>query len=168
MPRIIQPLTRFHDGQPFGCGDQDLNAYLRYTARQHSEKGIARTFVAVDDTNSPEILGFFTLVSCEIFVEKLSRKFAKKYPSRAPAVKLARLAVASHLQRKGLGAYLLLDAMDRVLRVAEHLGIIGFFVDAKHEEAANFYRRFGFLPLPDNALELFLPVATIREAIENK
>ena len=58
--------------------------------------------------------------------------------------------------------------MDRVLRVAEHLGIIGFFVDAKHEEAANFYRRFGFLSLPDNALELFLPLATILEAFESK
>jgi len=166
MPWIIQPLTRSHDRQHFDCGDQDLKAYLRYTARQHSEKGTARTFVAVDDTNPSEILGFFTLVSCEIFAEKLPRKFAKKYPSRAPAVKLARLAVASHLQRKGLGSYLLLDALDRVLRVAEHLGIIGFFVDAKHEEAAKFYRRFGFLPLPDNALELFLPLATIREAFE--
>jgi len=168
MSWIIQPLTRFHDRQHFDCGDQDLNSYLQYTARQHSEKGIARTFVAVDDTNFSEIQGFFTLVSCEIFVEKLPKKFAKKYPSRAPAVKLARLAVASHLQKKGLGSYLLLDAMDRVLRVAEHLGIIGFFVDAKHEEAAKFYRRFGFLPLPDNALELFLPLATIREAFENK
>jgi GNAT superfamily N-acetyltransferase len=166
MPWIIQPLTRSHDRQNFDCGDQDLNAYLRYTAHQHSEKGIARTFVAVDDTNPSEILGFFTLVSCEIFVEKLARKFAKRYPTRAPAAKLARLAVATHLQRKGLGTHLLLDAMDRVLRVAEHLGIIGFIVDAKHEDAANYYHQFGFIPLPDNALELFLPLATIRKAFE--
>jgi hypothetical protein len=51
---------------------------------------------------------------------------------------------------------------------AEHLGIVGFFVEPKHEEAAKFYRRFSFLPLPDNALELFLPLATIREAFEKK
>jgi len=54
--------------------------------------------------------------------------------------------------------------MDRVLRVAEHLGIIGFFVDAKDVEAAMYYKQFGFIPLPDNSLELFLPLATIRQA----
>lgn len=119
MPWRIQPLTRSHDRQNFDCGDQDLNAYLRYTAR-------------------------------------------------ASAAKLARLAVTNHLQRKGLGSHLLLDAMDRVLRVAEHLGIIGFFIDAKDEKAADYYRQFGFIPLPDNALELFLPLTTIRKAFENK
>jgi hypothetical protein len=43
------------------------------------------------------------------------------------------------------------------------MGIIGFFVDAKDEGAAGFYRHFGFIPLPDNPLELFLPIATIRK-----
>ena len=79
-------------------------------------------------------------------------------------MKLARLAVSKNMQRKGLGAHMIINAMDRVLRVAEHLGIIGFFVDAKDAEAAMYYKQFGFIPLPDNPLELFLPLATIRQA----
>jgi len=164
MPLRIELLSRSHNRQRFDCGNIDLNRYLRNTARQHIEKGISRTFVLVDDENPSEIIGFFTLASCEILVDKLPRKYAKKYPTRAPAAKLARLAVAKHIQKKGLGTYMMLDAMDRILRVAEHLGIIGFFVDAKNTEALIFYQQFGFISLPDNLLELFLPIATIRQA----
>ena len=45
-------------------------------------------------------------------------------------------------------------------------GVIGFFVDAKNNVAAGNYRQFGFIPLPDNAFELFLPIATIRKAFK--
>lgn len=164
MPLRIEPLSRTHNRQGFDCGSIDLNRYLRNTARQHSEKGISRTFVLVEDEAPTEILGFFTLASCEILVDKLPRKYAKKYPNRTAAAKLARLAVARDMQKKGLGAHMMLDAMDRILRVSEHLGVIGFFVDAKNAEAAIFYQQFGFIPLPDNPLELFLPLATIRQA----
>jgi len=166
MPLRLEILTRIHDRQGFDCGSADLNRYLRNTARQHSEKGISRTFVLVTDENPSETLGFFTLASCEILVEKLPKGYAKKYPNRAPAAKLARLAVAKHMQKKGLGAHMMLNAMDRILRVAEHLGIIGFFVDAKDDEAAMYYKQFGFTPLPDNPLELFLPLKTIRQAFK--
>jgi len=164
MPLRIEVLTRVHNRQGFDCGNIHLNRYFRNTARQHSGKGISRIFVLVDDESPSEILGFFTLASCETLVERLPRKYVKKYPRRAPAAKLARLAVAKHVQKKGLGTHMMLDAMERILQVAEHLGITGFFVDAKNDEAAMFYQQFGFIPLQDNPLELFLPLATIRQA----
>ncbi len=164
MTLKIETLTRDHNRTAFDCGNDELNRYLRNTARQHIEKGISRTFVLVEDSNPTEILGFFTLASCEILVEKLPRKYAKKYPARAPAAKLARLAVKRNLQRKGLGTQMMVNAIERILRVSEHLGIIGFFVDAKNDEARTFYEQFGFIPLPDNPLELFLPLATLRKA----
>ena len=164
----IEPLTRIHNRKGFDCGNSDLNHYLRNTAHQHSEKGISRTFVLVDDKNPIEIIGFFTLSACEILVEKLPGKYAKKYPSRAPAAKLARLAVAKPMQKRGIGTHMMLNAMDRIMQVAENLGIIGFFIDAKDDEAAMYYRQFGFIPLPDNPLELFLPLATIRQAFKTE
>jgi GNAT superfamily N-acetyltransferase len=164
MPLKIEPVNRSHNRRSFNCGNADLNHYLHNTARQQSEKGISRTFVLVDSGNPFEILGFFTLAACEILVEKLPPRFAKKYPLRASAAKLARLAVESQSQKQGLGRYMMVNAMERVLRVAEQIGIIGFFVDAKDEVAAAYYRQFGFIPLPDNPLELFLPIETIRKA----
>ena len=106
----IEIISRTHNRQGFDCGRIDLNLYLQETARQQSEKGISRTFVLVTEENPSEILGFFTLASCEILVEKLPKKYAKRYPERAPAAKLARLAVAKHMQKKGLGTHMMLDA----------------------------------------------------------
>lgn len=110
----------------------------------------------VDDQRPSQILGFFTLAACEILVDKLPGKFAKKYPPQAPTAKLARLAVAKEMQKQGLGSHMMFDAIRRIVKVAEHLGIIGFFVDAKDENAAGFYRQFGFIPLP---------LETIRKAL---
>jgi predicted N-acetyltransferase YhbS len=167
MPLRIEPINRSHNRRRFDCGNADLNHYLLNTARQHSNKGVSRTFVLVDSDDPLEIIGFFTLSACEILVEKMPTRFAKKYPLRASAAKLARLAVAHHMQRQGMGTYMMLNAIDRVLLIAEHLGVIGFFVDAKESGAALYYRKFGFIPLPDNPLELFLPIDTIRNAFKS-
>ncbi len=40
----------------------------------------------------------------------------------------------------------------------------GFFVDARNKNAKAYYEQFGFIPLPDRPLELFLPLATLQEA----
>ena len=162
----IETLSRNHDRSGFDCGNDALNQYLRKTARQHLNKGMSRTFVLVDDDTPTEILGFFTLTSCEIFVEKLPRRYAKKYPSKAPAAKLARLAVAKNRQRQGMGTHMMINAIERVIKVSQNLGIIGFFVDAKDNEAKAYYEQFGFIPLSDNPLELFLPLATLRNAYD--
>ena len=162
----IETVSRDHNRSGFDCGNDALNQYLKKIARQHLNKGISRTFVLVDDNIPTEILVFFTLVSCEIFVDKLPRKYAKKYPSKAPAVKLARLAVAKDRQRQGLGTHMMINAVEQVIRVSQNLGIIGFFVDAKDNEAKAYYEQFGFIQLPDNPLELFLPLATLRNAYD--
>ena len=163
MPLKIEPISRSHNRRDFDCGNLDLNQYLQNTARQQSEKGISRTFALVEDDNPAEILGFFSLTACEILVEKLPLRFSKKFPLRASAAKLARLAVARARQKQGFGTFMLLNAMERVLLIAEHMGVIGFFVDAKDEVAAGYYSHYGFIPLPDSPLELFLPIATIRK-----
>ena len=162
----IESLDKQHARNQFDCDVDELNHYLRNTALQHLIKGISRTFVLIDDTVPSEILGFFTLSSCEIRAEKLPERYAKKYPLTAPAAKLARLAVARTNQREGLGTLLMINAIERIITVSEHLGIIGFFVDAKDQKAKTFYEQFGFIPLPDKPFELFLPMETLKKAFE--
>ena len=158
----IEVLAPQHDRSGFDCGTPALNRYLQHLARQHLDKGISRTFVLIDDAVPTEILGFFTLGVCEVDARKLPRKWAKKYPARIPAAKLARLAVAKKLRRQGYGGALIIEALRRVLLGAEHFGLVAVFVDAKGEAARGFYERFGFLSLPENGLEMFLPLATMK------
>jgi GNAT superfamily N-acetyltransferase len=162
----IEPLSQGHDREGFSCGDRDLDDYFKRTARQHNDKGISRTFVLVDLDEPAKILGFFTLASCEVVTAELPSEYAKKYPRKAPAAKLARLAVAWDLQRQGLGGIMMADAMRRTLAVAENIGIIGFFVDAKNQSARTYYEQYGFVTLPTHPLALFLPLATLAAAVQ--
>jgi ribosomal protein S18 acetylase RimI-like enzyme len=63
------------------------------------------------------------------------------------------------LQGKRLGELLLVDALTRARRIHVEAGGIGLFVDALDEQAAGFYRRFGFASAPDNPLLLFASAA---------
>ena len=64
-------------------------------------------------------------------------------------------------QSNGLGEMLLVDALTRAQRVYQQAGGIGLFVDAIDDEAASFYKRYGFTAAPDQPLLLFLPVQSL-------
>lgn len=152
----LLPLTGNHDRQGFDCGRQELNDWLRQVARQHQEKGLSRTFVATLDEAPNSICGYYALTLAELENRNLPEAWRKKMPRRIPGVKLGRLAVDKRFQGKGLGDLLLVDALTRAQRIYQEAGGIGLFVDAIDEQAAGYYKRFGFEAMPDNPLLLFL------------
>ena len=48
----VLPLTGSHDRQGFDCGRQELNDWLRQVARQHQDKGLSKTFVAIREEDA--------------------------------------------------------------------------------------------------------------------
>ena len=154
-------LDKSHDRKRFDCGNNQLNIFLQKTARQHITKGMSRTFVLINDKNSKEILGFYSLSICEVETDYLPPIIAKKYPDQVPALKLARLAVSKNYQHKGYGSYLIGNAVEKVIVISENVGIIGLFVDAKDNQAKEYYEQFGFISLDGNPLILFLPIQTL-------
>lgn len=152
----LLPLTGSHDRQGFDCGRQELNDWLRQVASQHQEKGLSRTFVATLDEAPNSICGYYALTLAELENRNLPEAWRKKMPRRIPGVKLGRLAVDKRFQDKGLGDLLLVDALTRAQRIYQEAGGIGLFVDAIDEQAACYYKRFGFVVMPDNPLLLFL------------
>lgn len=162
---IFQPLTEKHGRTSFDCGVPDLNQFLQKTARQHREKGLSNTYVLLDETDPLAILGYFTLSFLEVDSDTLPVSQTRKLPksSRLPAAKLARLAVALNYQGKGYGALMLTEAIRRVVLTSQEAGAVtGFFVDAKDEQACNFYLHYGFLQFIDNPFKLFLPLGSLR------
>jgi len=162
----IETLNQTHKRKSFDCGNESLNQYLQKMARQHAVKGIARTFVLIDDLYPLDIIGFFTLTVCELHAEELPNPYAKKYPRIVPAAKLARLAVKKDRQRQNLGKLMMTEAMQRIINVSQQVGIIGFLVDAKDEAAKCYYQRYGFIEFPKQPLQLFLPINTLKSAFE--
>ena len=157
----IQSLTGNHNRKQFECGKPALDEWLRKTARQHQEKDISQTFVAVDAAAPARVLGFYSLSACEIVVDELPENLAAKLPRRAPAVRLGRLAVDKAVQGQGLGELLLMDAINRSCQVRGHVGVFALFVDAKDEAAAAFYRKYGFVAFPQAELTLVLPLKEV-------
>jgi len=158
----VIPLAGSHDRQGFDCGRQELNDWLRQVARQHQNKGLSKTFVALRDQEPARICGYYALTLAELESRHLPEAWRKKLPRRIPGVRLGRLAVDRQYQDKDLGKLLLIDALARAQRIYTEAGGIGLFVDALDEQAAGYYRRFGFEASPDNPLLLFLS-ATVAE-----
>jgi predicted N-acetyltransferase YhbS len=83
-----------------------------------------------------------------------------------PIMLLARLAIATTWQGKGLGAGLLKDAMLRTLQAAEIAGIRAFAVHAKDDVAKAFYEHFDFDPSPSDPYHLFRLLKDIRALLK--
>ena len=152
----VQSLAGDHDPQGFDCGRHELNDWLQQVARQHQDKGLSKTFVAVRGEAPTRICGFYALALVELERRHLPEAWRKKLLRRIPGVRLGRLAVAREYQGKRLGELLLVDALTRAQRIYAQAGGIGLFVDALDEQAAGYYRNFGFEASPDNPLLLFL------------
>jgi hypothetical protein len=57
--------------------------------------------------------------------------------------------------------------MQRIMILSEHVGMVGFFVDAKDDAAKRYYEQYGFEALQHNPKELFLPMGTIRKIVNS-
>jgi hypothetical protein len=77
---LIQPLTGSHDRQDFDCGRSELNGWLRNMARQHQEKGLSKTFVAILDETPSRICGYYALTLTEVDTRPLPEARRKKLP----------------------------------------------------------------------------------------
>jgi GNAT superfamily N-acetyltransferase len=159
-PLHIEKLRRNHPIEPFDCGREALNRFLIRYALQNQQAGASQTYVAVSES---EITGYYTLVVGQVEYDDAPERLTKglaKHP--VPIMLLARLAVASNWQGKGLGAGLLKDAIMRTVQAADIAGIRAFAVHAKDDEAKALYKRFDFLVSPSDPFHLFRLMKDIR------
>jgi hypothetical protein len=63
---------------------------------------------------------------------------------------------------RGPGSGLLRDGLRRKVTAADHIGIRAVLVDAIDDQAAGFYRQFGFEAARDDGLTLMVPLAAVR------
>ncbi len=162
----IEQLARGHAREGFDCGKSSLNDFLRGLVTQYEKRNLGRTYVATREGDE-RVVGYHTLASGAIDAERLPVKQARKLPRHAlPVVFLARLAVDRSVHGRGLDGLLLRDALLRSFDLSGKLGIHAVVVDALDAEASAFYERFGFVPLTDHELKLFLPISTIGSAVK--
>lgn len=154
-----------HRVEGFDCGEPALDRWLKESAGQAQRRDAARTFVVCGPAR--EVAGYYTLVVGQVeHVEAPSavrHGLSRHFP--IPVCILARLAVSRRWQRQGVGSDLLLDALRRVDRAAEQVGIRAVLVHAVNAEAACFYRAYGFEAATSDGLTLMVPLVAVRRAL---
>lgn len=153
-----------HDVAGFTCGTESLDRWLVRYAGQSQRRDAARTFVVT--TDGAIVSGYYSLVAGQITHEEATeaarRGLSRHFP--IPVAILARLAVDRHHQGQGIGGVLLNDALRRVSHATELIAVRAVVVHAIDDEAAGFYRRFGFRALSTPPLTLMITLGDLREA----
>lgn len=161
---VIENLQPRHDRAAFTCGQPTLDTFLRSLVTQYEKRRLGRTFIAIEP-NQDRVAGFYTLAAGTLDLSSLPEKERKKLPKHPiPTIHLGRLAVDNAFRGRGLGETLLFHALQACLELSQKLGAFAVDVVAIDEAARGFYQKYGFIPLLDATLHLFLPMKTI-EAI---
>jgi len=162
----VEPLGRQHDRTAFYCGADALDRYLKQQARQDADKRVAAPFVAVNPPNT-HVLGYYTLSASVVTLTDLPDELTRKLPRypQLPVTLLGRLAVDQSARGQRLGEHLLLDALHRSLTHADEIAAMAVVVDAKDENAAAFYRHYGFIPLQAQPRRLYVPMRVVAQLL---
>jgi GNAT superfamily N-acetyltransferase len=161
----VVPFVKDHERADFSCGRSTLDDFIRARVSQYEKRRLGKTFVAVA-TGDKRVIGYYTLAAGAVGFEHLPADASRKLPKHpVPVVLLARLAVDQSAQGRGLGEGLLLDALQRTLDLSSGLGVHAVEVDALDDAAAAFYRKYGFTPLLDDPLHLYLPISTVEDLL---
>jgi GNAT superfamily N-acetyltransferase len=161
-PLRIEKLRHDHAVGAFHCGREELNRFLKRFALANQQAGAAQTYVALA---GEELIGYYSLAVGEVAYERAPARLTKGLAHHpVPIMLLARMAVSTTWQNRGVGAGMLKDAMRRTLQAADIAGIRAFVVHAKDDRARTFYEHFGFLPSPTDPLHLFVLIKDLRRS----
>jgi predicted GNAT family N-acyltransferase len=163
---LIEPFDKKkHNRTAFSCEHEALNSYIRQQASQDIRKHVAAVFVLTPDGKT--IAGYYTLsqyaVDSSSMPEETMRNLGLPKYKDLPATLLGRLARSLNFKGKGVGELLLISALKQALDHSRRIASMAVVVDAKDDPAKTFYKKYGFLELPDHPNRLFLPMKTIEQ-----
>lgn len=163
MSYLTIPLDSSHDKKSFVCGKQLLDNYLHHQAKQDVKRKLSACFIAIEEKNK-RVKGYYTVSSTLIQRDLLPKEIIKKLPPSykdLPAILLGRLAVDNHYKGQRLGELLLTDALKRSFDTSvNNIGSMAVIVNPIDEDAVKFYKKYGFILLPDSG-KMFISMDTV-------
>lgn len=161
--RSIEKLRRDHRVDDFDCGQPELNRWLRNFALQNQGAGAVQTYVGV---MGGVVIGYYSLAVGQVEYANTPERLRKGLARHPISVMLlARLAVDSRWQGRGVGRALLRDALLRTLQAADIAGIRAVAVHAKDDEARRYYEQFDFVSSPTDPLHLLVLLKDLRASL---
>jgi GNAT superfamily N-acetyltransferase len=147
----------------FDCGQDELNRWLLDHALASQKADLARTYLALTDA---DVAGYVSLTTGSIRREAAPRRWARGMPRHPiPTILIARLAVDRRHQGARLGSRLLAEALRLAVAASDTAAARLVVVDAIDDQAAAFYRRWGFIDVPENPRRLFRKISDVRRTL---
>jgi GNAT superfamily N-acetyltransferase len=85
--------------------------------------------------------------------------------SPIPVVLIGRFGVDTRFHGSGLGTFMVRHAFEETLKTAQWIGVRAIMVEAKDQDAANFYDRLGFTASVADRLRLFIMIEDVRRSL---
>ena len=153
-------LKKYHVLDPFDSESESLNTYLQQFAYLNIRNNSSRTYVTARENR---VVGYYTIAPGSVKKEEAPSRIGKglsRHP--VPVVIIARLAVDKTEQKTGIGKGLLKDALIRIVSAADIIGGRAILVHAKDNNAALFYKKFGFEESPIDRFHLYFLLKDIK------
>jgi GNAT superfamily N-acetyltransferase len=163
-----------HDRTTFSCGVEQVDNYFKKTANKLAKAGNVRLFVMRRDEDGASI-GFYATNAHAVDYRDLPEKYARTRLGHGsiPAAYISMIGVDARFAGNGHGGDLLADALARIARAAERIGLAVVMLDILDcgdpelvERRRRLYTGYGFQPLPSNPPRLFMPVASILALVD--
>jgi GNAT superfamily N-acetyltransferase len=167
MKFLTIPLDLKIHRKSFSCGKPILDNYFYSQVSQDIKRKLSACFVKID-SDSTNIQAYYTLSSNSISQELIPESHKKNLPkaySSIPTILLGRLAIDERYQGKGMGKLLLIDALKRCLLISKSIGSFAVIVDPLDKDAEMFYKKYGFIQLPDSG-KMFIAMKTIQQLFQ--
>ncbi len=159
----IEKLRREHNVSQFDCGSETLSRWLQKFAWPNQQADSAKTYVAVRENR---VVAYYALTAGSVHRHEGPQRIVKGLANHpVGVVLLARLAVETSEQGKGLGKALLVDALKRIEAAADIIGVRAVMVHAIDDAARRFYEHFEFDPSPIDPFQLMLLLKDVRKAL---
>ncbi len=148
----------------FDCGNTELNSWLVDHSFASQKADLARIYLLLVDEL---VVGYVSLTTGSIRREAAPKRYARGMPHHPiPTVLIARLAIDQRHQGRQLGSRLLAEALRLAVVASDAAAARLIVVDANDDEAARFYRRWGFIDVPENPRRLFRKISDIRRSLD--
>src|ERR1035437_5279678 len=135
----------------FTCGKALLDSYLRIQASQDVKRKLSVCFVSVD-SETGLIQGYYTLSNNSIPLGAVPEGYKNQLPDSyhsMPTTLLGRLAIDERFKGLGICRMLLIDALHRSYEISKSIGLFAVVVDPLDERVESFYKKYGFILIPD-------------------
>jgi GNAT superfamily N-acetyltransferase len=157
-------LTAEHDISSFDCGNDQLTGWLIRHASASQRADLARTYLAME---GEQVIGYVSLTTGSVRHDEAPRRYARGMPAYPiPTILIARLAVDHDHQGRQLGSRLLAEALRLAVVASDAAAARLVVVDAIDGRAAAFYRKQGFIDVPENPLRLYRKISDIRRSLD--